>query len=660
MTRKKKLAVLAFIALVVMPGLILAFSGPLARLGLEYVLRHKGFPAAHVDAVALIPDGLIVENISLDANGFSTIEAVQAKVSWIDYLFQGEIASLTIKNAELSGELGSDGRYVIAGWDASLPFSSEGGQTRIHSISLDGMVLDLETPQGAIRIEGKLALQGKADNSRDFQASLWGRQKQLSLSANASGNLLPDGGWTTRIELLEGRLDMGQTKVSRAAGIVDIAGRPGQPVIYKGKMFAGGLRLNDTPFQDLNVDFDSRRSDILKFHISPTGYESIEIAGTLHSAPDLQFTLDLSASNAEQVAALVKLDKEGKRAIANLFPATAHFSVPVASLTGPEIKSAWNFQFGAGKGIALSGTAAYRKLDSHLAAALTPASIPLSAVSALLPKYLQQDLRFTAGTLAVSGSILYPGESRLDGKLKFDIKNAGGVWQNYPFSSAGGTVTTARLWPWELDKSQTIRIGKLGAGVRLENGGVMFSGSQKQGLTVSAAAFDLADGEISLLSPFTWKAEEESARLVVTLNYIDIGILAAQLGSTDFKAAGRLNADLPLSIDGQDGIAFHQGKIRSSGAGYFKYLPSSYPTALQGNDARLQTVRAALSDFQYSDFEVTIDGNLNGNLRTELKAVGKNPALADRPINLNVNLQGALVPALQQALQPALIDANME
>jgi hypothetical protein len=74
----------------------------------------------------------------------------------------------------------------------------------------------------------------------------------------------------------------------------------------------------------------------------------------------------------------------------------------------------------------------------------------------------------------------------------------------------------------------------------------------------------------------------------------------------------------------------------------------------------MQTVRTALSDFRYSAFEVSIEGSLDGSLKTGLKAVGKNPTFEDRPINLNINLEGALLPALQQALQPGRIADNIE
>jgi len=71
-------------------------------------------------------------------------------------------------------------------------------------------------------------------------------------------------------------------------------------------------------------------------------------------------------------------------------------------------------------------------------------------------------------------------------------------------------------------------------------------------------------------------------------------------------------------------------------------------------------VRSALSDFRYDSIEVRIDGALNGDMKTSLKATGKNPLFENRPINLNINLEGALAPALEQALQPEKIAARIE
>ena len=74
----------------------------------------------------------------------------------------------------------------------------------------------------------------------------------------------------------------------------------------------------------------------------------------------------------------------------------------------------------------------------------------------------------------------------------------------------------------------------------------------------------------------------------------------------------------------------------------------------------METVRRALSDFRYSSLEISIGGELNGDLKTSLKATGHNPVFGERPINLNINLEGALMPALQQALQPGRIASTIE
>jgi len=93
--------------------------------------------------------------------------------------------------------------------------------------------------------------------------------------------------------------------------------------------------------------------------------------------------------------------------------------------------------------------------------------------------------------------------------------------------------------------------------------------------------------------------------------------------------------------------------IKNSGDGEFRYAPVSFPTALQGDDQRMKTVREALSHFKFTQLELSIDGPLEGSLKTTLKAKGTNPRFDDRPIELNINLEGALGSALSQVLNPS-------
>ena len=234
-------------------------SGILVKPFLEYKIRQNGFPKANIETVTVIPRGLLLEKIYLDPEGFSTIDAVQVTASWLDLILHKKINAITLKNVEVSGELDEQGHFVIAGWDASPLTGNAPSSMTMQNINVDGLTLDFETPEGAIRAEGKLTLQQKADGSRDFQASLWGKQKQLSLTVTADGSIQTNGAWSATLEINDGRLDLAGLKASRASGKANLAGGNGTPLAYSGQFSAGGLRIKDIPFQDTAINFDSKK-----------------------------------------------------------------------------------------------------------------------------------------------------------------------------------------------------------------------------------------------------------------------------------------------------------------------------------------------------------------------------------------------------------------
>ncbi len=663
MTRKKILIGASALLLVAVAGLVMA-SGLLVKPLLEIVLRQNGFPNARIDSVAVIPSGLVLEDIALDGEGFSTIKAVQVTGSWPDLIFNKKIVGLNIKDAEISGELDEDGQIVIAGWNAS--FSDEPSSDKplvIEAVSLEGMTLDFETPQGAIRIEGKLSLQSKADKTRDFQANIWSKQKQLSLSAVATGTFLPDGSWTSDIELQEGRLDLGGVKASRSTGTITLAQSAGQPLSYKGKILAGGLKIQETPFQDFILAFDSAAPDMLSFSISPTGYNSIVLAGRVYKTSDAAMAeLIGKVDNVQELAAFTKQDAHDLDALKNFMPLTAQVSTKLAQITAPDAEAEWVVNAGADKALAAEGTLKYSKEKSLLSGTIAPFSLPAANLSALLPDSIGKEVELNDGSLAVSGSfstVLGQSPAKVDGNLTLEAKKIGGLLQDYPFSLVSGTVKADQLWPWQLEKDQTLKIGAVGTGVNLTDGKIVFTGTEASGLAVKSANFAVAGGSLSTL-PFRWSFKEKRNDLTLQIKDIDMKTIADTFDSNGFTAEGKFSGTLPVTFSDKNGITFKGGLLKTNDGGRFSYAPETFPAALQGDDARMQTVRTALSDFRYSAFEISIEGSLDGSLKTGLKAVGKNPTFADRPINLNINLEGALLPALQQALQPGRIADNIE
>ncbi len=663
MSRKKIIIGVSALILLAVAGLVMA-SGLLVKPMLQIALRQSGFPNARIDSVAVIPSGLVLEDIALDGEGFSTIKAVQVTGSWPDLIFNKKITGLNIKDAEISGEIDENGQIIIAGWNATFSDAAPSDKPLvIDAVSLEGVTLDFETPQGAIRIEGKLSLQSKADKTRDFQANIWSKQKQLSLSAVATGTFQPDGSWMSDIELQEGRLDLGMVKASRSTGTIKLAQSAGQGLSYKGKILAGGLRIGETPFQDFILAFDSTTSDILSFSVSPTGYDSIVIAGRVYKAPDAPMAeLIGKVENIQELAAFLKKDKGDLDALRNFTPMTAQVSAKLSQVTAPEANAEWVINAGADKALAAAGTLKYNREKGLLSGTIEPFSLSAPNASVLLPDDIRKNIELTEGTLAVSGSFSsVPGQqpAKVDGNLTVEAKKIGGLLQEYPFSLVSGTVKADQLWPWQLEKDQSLSIGAIGTGLNLTKGKIVFTGAEATGLAVKSANFALADGTLSTL-PFRWSFKDKRNDLTLQVKDIDMKTIAESFDSNGFAAEGKFSGTLPVSFSDKNGITFKGGVIKTNDGGRFSYTPSVFPAALQGDDARMQTVRTALSDFRYSAFEISIEGSLDGSLKTGLKAVGKNPTFADRPINLNINLEGALLPALQQALQPGRIADKIE
>lgn len=663
MTRKKVIYSVAALILVLITALVMA-SGLLVKPLLELAMRQNGFPNAHIESVTVIPSGLVLEDIALDGEGFSTIDAVQVTGSWPDLIFNKKIVALNIKGAEISGELNKDGQVIIAGWNATFSDSPSSGKPLvIEAVSLEGMTLDFETPQGAIRVEGKLSLQSKADKTRSFQANVWAKQKQLSLSALATGTFQPDGSWTSEIELQEARADIGQVKASRSAGTITLAQSAGQPLSYKGTILAGGLRIGEIAFQDFVLAFDSAANDILSFSVSPTGHDSLVFSGRVYKTPDSIMTeLVGKADDLKELASFTGQEPAQLEPLKNFLPLTGQVSAPVAQITAPEPEANWVLNAGAAKALAAEGTLKYIKEKNLLSGKIQPFSLSGADASTLLPEAIAKNLQLTKGTAAVSGdfsTVIGQQPAKVDGNLTLELKKIGGLIQDYPFSLVSGTVKADQLLPWRLEKDQNLGIGVVGTGLNLTDGKIVFTGSQDAGLDVKSAHFAVADGSLSAL-PFRWQFGGKRNDVTLQIKNINMKTIADTFDSNGFVAEGKFSGTLPVSFSDKTGITFKNGVIRAEDGGRFSYAPVAFPAALQGDDMRMQTVRTALSDFRYSAFEVSIDGSLDGSLKTGLKAVGKNPTFEDRPINLNINLEGALLPALQQALQPGRIADNIE
>ena len=548
---KKKLLIAS--SIIALTGGIVFCSGYAVAPVASYLIRQNGFPDAKVSSVSLTPMGLMVDHISLDANDFSTADNINIGIDWLQFIKTHHIQSISIKDISLTCELDEFNQLKIAGWNAQYPESkSQSSLIPVSSLLLEGITLDVETPNGNIRIQGKLSVDTTSPTEQSLQYTVWGEQQQVSFDTSGSGKLNANGDISLSTTLNDGRINLPNVEISRASGWLDIRKPSSQPTpIYSGQLVAGKINTLGTLLQNVTVTLDTSKPESLFFKTSPAGYNDISITGRWLSQGKDQLELIITSLS----------------------------SLDLIKLLSPEKAE---------------------EMESWFKNA-NPLSLNITAPSSILS----------------------------------DTK------KNAQFELRLG------------DKKSNIALHSTGKAAYITN-------TASTNFDIDATSLTIASGEV-LLSPFSISSTFNGTpplSLSMELKNIDMSELAKLANIEGLKAQGILNGTILLTIS-DNGIAFDAGSIQSKGIGTFSYTPTSFPQSLQGDDERMATVRQALSDFHFTNLTADISGDMNGKMKTTFKAEGTSPTFGDRPIHLNLNLDGDLGGVIQQTLQTGSIGSKI-
>lgn len=543
MTKKKLLISAASLALLGVGGYFgLAYTLPLAA---SQMIRKNGFPEARVDNLYVAPTGIIIDHIALDSNDFSTVDTIYVTLNWFDLILHQKIESISVKDISLTAELDEAGHFKIAGWDATLPSSSGASSLLpLQSILLQGITLDLDTPQGDIRIEGKLSLDTQSKDQQLVQYALWGQQHQLSFDVKGTGKIFANGNISLSSTLNDGRLNLPNIELSRASGQLDIQKNAGNtPPVYKGQLIAGKINTLGALLQNVNVTLDTTQNKAVFFETSPAGYKDITVKGTWMTQPVSHVEFNVQSAKSMDIVELLAPDdtKKYQSLLGKADPFNLSISAPLASLQS-DTKAA-NYTFMAGN-------------------------------------------ETSPQKIAANGSVSYNAANDLK-TISFTTANLG---------IAGGTISA---------------------------------------------------------SPFTVASDMSTQKptdILLTISSVNMDELAKLADIDGLHAKGKLSGTLPVTYS-KDGIVFGDGNLKNEGLGTFAYTPANFPPSLQGDDTRMQTVRQTLSDFRFTKLNIGMSGAIDGKMKTTLNAEGKNPALGDRPIQLNLNLDGDLGAVIKQTFK---------
>lgn len=189
-----------------------------------------------------------------------------------------------------------------------------------------------------------------------------------------------------------------------------------------------------------------------------------------------------------------------------------------------------------------------------------------------------------------------------------------------------GDIAFDDLFALTTPPGQSVTIGLIDPGVAARDGRVQFQLLGDQRVAIERAEFAYAMGVLSL-APATITLGAEETQFELVLSNVDAADLIKSLNLPDLAATGRLEGRFPLLLSRRAALV-RNGVVRAlPGGGTIAYVGS----AGEGAAGMARVAFDALRDFHYDELEITLNGDLAGEVISSIRFSGEN---SGEPIDL--------------------------
>ncbi|GEQ99978.1 hypothetical protein JCM17845_06020 [Iodidimonas gelatinilytica] len=255
-----------------------------------------------------------------------------------------------------------------------------------------------------------------------------------------------------------------------------------------------------------------------------------------------------------------------------------------------------------------------------------------------------------SGLLGFTGDLSWGEDGDIRSSGHVSLTDAAFETSGMAVSGLNGEIALRSLWPLDTAPDQRLTIDQLMAGVLLQKGEAVFQLTDNTQLSISDLHFSLAGGRLytdSFIMDLSRPGD-----LVVVLNAEGVRVTEVMMmgGVDGLTGDGLINGRVPVTL-AAGGLKVEDARLEATDNGVLRYNPGDVPGFLQGEDMRSQMLRQALQNFHYNVLSLSFAGDFAGSQSMQLAARGANPDFLDgHPIELNFNLQGALVGAVESAM----------
>jgi hypothetical protein len=219
-----------------------------------------------------------------------------------------------------------------------------------------------------------------------------------------------------------------------------------------------------------------------------------------------------------------------------------------------------------------------------------------------------------------------------------------------PFAAIRGfdtDVTLSSLAPLLTKGMQHADIGRIELPVPLVDGALDYALEPGGILAVQTAEWPFLGGTLKLDEDRFSLFEPDGEDAVLAAEEIELEQLLAIADLDGLDGRGRLSGRLPVRLaDGR--VLIEGGRLSGIGEGTLSYRSPAAEAASSQGGASASLLFQALDNFHWNELELTVDGDLYGDLEVGFTVGGKNPQLYDGyPFRIRISTEGALVELLQ-------------
>lgn len=255
---------------------------------------------------------------------------------------------------------------------------------------------------------------------------------------------------------------------------------------------------------------------------------------------------------------------------------------------------------------------------------------------------LEVDTATADGTVA--GDFVLPLTGGGSGRATVRLADVSLLSEETRVSGINGTVDLASLAPLRTAGTQTVRIGRLEAGVPLTDITANFGiegTADGAVLQFNALRGDMLGGGFAF-DPFSVNAPPRDADLRLGLESISLAELTRLLDLGGVSMEGELSGVVPVTITDGEQVAINDAQLAGVTSGVLRISTDRARQALgdRGGD-QVDLMLKALENFRFTTLEIGIDKRPDGEAHVRVRLEGRNPDLLDaHPFVFNVNVEG--------------------